>query len=95
MCMRGAPPARMGAADASMAVLDPQLRVGGTEGLRVIDASSMPDTVGGDHRSMREKGLEFPGAFIKATGLARADSRQLHEELLKLRQGLSDAGHKA
>ena len=38
-------PARMGAADASMAVLDPQLRVRGIEGLRVIDASSMPDTV--------------------------------------------------
>jgi len=38
-------PARMGAADASMAVLDPQMRVRGIEGLRVIDASSMPDTV--------------------------------------------------
>ncbi|CAN5570722.1 GMC family oxidoreductase N-terminal domain-containing protein [soil metagenome] len=34
--------ARMGAADDPMAVLDPQLRVKGVQGLRVVDASAMP-----------------------------------------------------
>ncbi|ADG98918.1 glucose-methanol-choline oxidoreductase [Segniliparus rotundus DSM 44985] len=34
--------ARMGAADDPMAVLDPQLRVKGTQRLRVVDASAMP-----------------------------------------------------
>ncbi|TFV59500.1 choline oxidase [Mycobacterium sp. PS03-16] len=34
--------ARMGAADDPMAVLDPQLRVKGVTGLRVVDASAMP-----------------------------------------------------
>ncbi len=34
--------ARMGAADDPMAVLDPQLRVKGVSGLRVVDASAMP-----------------------------------------------------
>jgi choline dehydrogenase len=39
--------ARMGATDDPMAVLDPQLRVRGIDGLRVADASSMPGTVRG------------------------------------------------
>jgi len=34
--------ARMGAASDPMAVLDPQLRVKGVSGLRVVDASAMP-----------------------------------------------------
>jgi 4-pyridoxate dehydrogenase len=38
---------RMGAESDGMAVLDPQLRVRGVEALRVIDASAMPDLVGG------------------------------------------------
>ncbi|MEO7478249.1 MAG: GMC oxidoreductase, partial [Lysobacteraceae bacterium] len=39
---------RMGSADDNDAVVDPQLRVRGVEGLRVIDASVMPKLIGGN-----------------------------------------------
>ena len=39
---------KMGGDDDPMAVLDPQLRVRGVEGLRVIDASVMPKLIGGN-----------------------------------------------
>lgn len=38
----------MGSADDAMAVVDPELRVRGLTGLRVIDGSVMPTLIGGN-----------------------------------------------
>lgn len=53
----------MGAENDKAAVLDPQLRVKGTQGLRVIDASSMPDLISGNINAavlvIAEKGADI------------------------------------
>ena len=62
---------KMGRDDDAMAVLDPQLRVRGVAGLRVIDGSVMPVTTSGNPNS--------PIIMIadKAAGLIRADRKRV------------------
>jgi 4-pyridoxate dehydrogenase len=67
---------RMGAANDDNAVVDNELRVRGVEGLRVIDASVMPDLIGGNINAavimiaekasdlLREKPLPTPAAGV-------------------------------
>ncbi len=60
----------MGRDDDAMAVLDPQLRVRGVAGLRVVDGSVMPVITSGNPNS--------PIIMIadKAAGLIRADRKR-------------------
>ncbi len=57
---------RMGSADDPLAVVDPQARVIGLEGLRVVDSSIMPSITTGnlnapDHHAGGEGGRPHPG----------------------------------
>jgi choline dehydrogenase-like flavoprotein len=64
----------MGAEDDKAAVLDPELRVKGTQGLRVIDASSMPDLTSGNINAavlvIAEKGADI----VRGLRLPRAEA---------------------
>lgn len=64
----------MGAEGDKAAVLDPDLRVKGTQGLRVIDASSMPDLISGNINAavlvIAEKGADI----VRGQRLPRAEA---------------------
>lgn len=64
----------MGAEGDKAAVLDPQLRVKGTQGLRVIDASAMPDLISGNINAavlvIAEKGADI----VRGQKLPRAEA---------------------
>ena len=56
--------AKMGAATDRMAVFDQQLRVRGTQGLRVADASAMPTLVSGNTNAPTMMIAERAARFI-------------------------------
>jgi choline dehydrogenase len=56
-----------------MAVVDDQLRVRGVEGLRVIDASVMPDVPGGNTNAPTIMVAEKGSDLIRGRSLPRAE----------------------
>ena len=64
---------KMGVDSDPMAVLDDQLRVRGVEGLRVIDASVMPDVPGGNTNAPTIMVAEKGADLIRGQTLPRAE----------------------
>jgi len=62
---------RMGSASDGVSVVDAALRVHGTEGLRVVDASVFPDLVGGNINAAVIMAAEMAADFIRGAARAR------------------------
>lgn len=61
----------MGSASDGMSVVDAALRVHGTEGLRVVDASVFPDLVGGNINAAVIMAAEMAADFIRDAACVR------------------------
>jgi choline dehydrogenase-like flavoprotein len=67
---------KMGPASDPLAVVDARLRVHGVEGLRVADASVMPNIVGGNTNAPTTMIGERAAGFVLGSGAARAPAAQ-------------------
>ena len=67
----------MGTASDPMAVVDAVLRVHGTEGLRVVDASVFPDLVGGNINATVVMIAERASDLIRGRERLGADPREV------------------
>jgi 4-pyridoxate dehydrogenase len=66
---------RMGSAGDPMSVVDPQLRVHGAQGLRVVDASVFPDLIGGNINAAVIMIAEKASDLIRGRSAAQTASR--------------------